>query len=81
MAKLKYKFEIPFEYDVPKNCIKKALKKELTDSFGIDYNENTNALLEYIITNFFWEFFEHFNEEMLTVFHDNARKSFGGANT
>ncbi|MFI3167172.1 MAG: hypothetical protein R3Y32_03545 [Bacillota bacterium] len=78
MAKLKYQFEIPFEYDVPKNSIKKAMKKELIDSFGIEANKNTTALLEYLINNFFWEFFQHFNEEMLTVFSDDAKMSFGG---
>ncbi len=78
MAKLKYQFGIPFEYDVPKETMKLALKKEIEDSFGIEKSKNTNAMLEYLVEVFYSEFLDYLQDEMQEVFETAAKHSYGG---
>lgn len=78
MAKLIYQFDSPFEYEVPKMKIKSALKKELTESFDIKSEENTTKMIEYLIDNFFWDFFYHFEDELQTIFVEDAKCDFIG---
>ncbi len=78
MVELHDEFSFPLDCKVPKMQIKKALKNEFYDSFEIKVSKNIDMMMEYLIDNFFWEFFHHFQEELGVRLGRENIKRFGG---
>lgn len=67
-----------FDCALEKKDIKHAIKNELYNSFEIKEDASINALIQYLMDNFFWELFYHFKDELRVTFGENNINCFGG---
>ncbi len=76
MAKLQYQFDLPFELDIPKKEVIKALKREFIESFSLEENAQIEMFLTFLCENFFWEFFMVMQEELHMQFLESAKEAY-----
>lgn len=76
MVNLSYNFSEPYTYTVSKRKIKEHIKNELFSVFHVPPSTEAENMIQYLLDNLFWEFFEYFTEEVHVRFFDVAFDKF-----